>query len=167
MKQYHFGLIIRSPGCKSQPRNHDTLRRKVRLVIKTKTKIKSLKSLKTKCWKLFSEYIRRRAADWRGYVSCITCGTSYLWNSGDIHAGHWIHDKLDYDERNVHPQCFKCNYKYNKNVNTRYAIFMAKTYGVLVMEELTKLANTFGNNYSRQEVLVKIEELKQKLAELP
>lgn len=132
--------------------------------MQTKTKIISLKSLKAKCWKLFSEWVRRSAADWRGYVKCVTCGKRYLWDSGLIHAGHWIHDKLDFDERNVHPQCRDCNYKYNKNVNTAYAIFMARTYGVEGMEEIRKLAYTKHNDYTRQEVLDKIEELKQKLS---
>lgn len=126
-------------------------------------KTKSIKSLKTKAWKLFSEYIRRKHADWRGYVACTTCGKQYLWNSGMIHAGHWIHDKLDFDERNVHPQCRDCNYKYNKNVNTAYAIFMARTYGVEEMEAIRKYAYEKGNDYTILELEEIIEKLTKKL----
>ncbi len=123
-------------------------------------KLKSLRSLKNLAWHWFSIWVRKSAADFAGYVACVTCGAKYIWNSGDIHAGHWIHDKLDYDPRNVHPQCYKCNYKFNKNTNTFYAIFMAKTYGVLGMEQIRKDATLKGNNYSRTELTAIIEKYK-------
>ena len=108
--------------------------------------------LMKKAWKVFSIYVRESKADWRGYVACCCCGAVYLWNSGEIHAGHWIHDRLDFDERNVHPQCRNCNYKYNKNTNTAYAIFMARTYGAEEMAQIKKLAMKKGNNYSTKEL---------------
>jgi hypothetical protein len=120
--------------------------------MKSKPKKLTLKKLKDKAWKLFSEWVRKSNADWRGYVQCVTCPEKYIWNSGMIHAGHWIHDKLDYDSRNVHPQCRNCNYKYNKNVNTAYAIYMARTYGVEEMERIRKHAYEKGNMYTRQEL---------------
>lgn len=129
-------------------------------------KTDSIKSLNKKAWKLMSEWVRRSNADWRGYVACVTCGKQYIWNSGDIHAGHWIHDKLEYDPRNINPQCRNCNYKYNKNVNTRYGLFMARTYGVEVMDELIKLSNTKGNSYNILELKEIIEDLKIKIANL-
>ncbi len=123
-------------------------------------KLKSLRSLKNLAWYWFSIWVRKSASDWKGYTACVCCGAVSLWNSGDIHAGHWIHDKLDYDERNVHPQCKNCNYKFNKNTNTFYAIFMAKTYGVLGMEQIRKDATEKGNNYSRFELMEIIEKYK-------
>lgn len=117
-----------------------------------KRKKPSRKSLFKKVWKTFSIWVRQSNADWRGYTDCVTCGKRYLWNSGKIHAGHWIHDKLDFDERNVHPQCADCNYYRNKNTNTKYAIYMAKRYGVEGMEELTKLAHKKGNDYTYTEL---------------
>lgn len=122
-------------------------------------KLSTISSLKKKAWKLFSIHIRKKYADWRGYVKCVTCGKIYIWNSGLIHAGHWIHDKLDFDERNVHPQCRDCNYKYNKNTNTSYAVFMAKTYGAEEMENIRKYAYKKGNNYTRKEIMAVIEKL--------
>ena len=115
-------------------------------------KRKSRQSIFKKAWKVFSIWVRKSNADWRGYVKCITCGMSYIWNSGDIHAGHWIHDKLDFDERNVHPQCKNCNYKYNKNTNTAYAVYMARTYGSEEMENIRKYAYEKGNDYSISEL---------------
>lgn len=117
-------------------------------------KLPSMKSLKKRVWYHFSIFIRTKDADAEGYVLCVTCPSPVrlLWNSGEIHAGHWIHNRLDFDERNVHPQCVKCNYHWNTGVNVAYSIYMAKTYGVEVMEELQLLANTLGNRYSRDEL---------------
>ncbi len=129
-------------------------------------KLKTTRRLNRIAWKLMSEWVRRSNADWRGYVSCVTCGSSYIWDSGEIHAGHWIHDKIDYDERNIHPQCRNCNYKHNKNVNTMYAIFMARTYGAEVMAEIRKLADTKGNMYTIQELIEIIDSLKLKIKAL-
>jgi len=78
-----------------------------------------------------------------------------------IHAGHWIHDKIDFDPRNVHPQCRNCNYKYNKNVNAAYAVYMARTYGHEEMEQIRKEAYLKGNSYSRQELEDLITRYKQ------
>lgn len=89
-----------------------------------------------------------------------------MWNSGQIHAGHWIHDKLDYDERNVHPQCQNCNYKYNKNVNTLYAIYMARTYGHEEMKDIRLLADSKGNNYSYDELVELLDKYTNRVAEL-
>lgn len=108
--------------------------------------------LRKRVWKQFSIFIRRSAADENGVVQCVTCPARHLWNSGQIQAGHWMHGRLDFDERNVHPQCVPCNYHWNTKVSAAYAIFMAKTYGVEGMEELQLLANTKGNRYSRDEL---------------
>ena len=120
-------------------------------------KRKTLAQLKKDAWKVFSIWVRKNNADWRGYVECVTCGKKFIWNSGMIHAGHWIHDKLDYDPRNVHPQCRNCNYKYNKNANTAYAIYMALTYGPKEMDRLRKYAYKKGNLYTRKELEEVIE----------
>ena len=117
-----------------------------------KKKVISLAKLKKEAWRLFSIHIRKSNADWRGYVSCCCCGATYMWDSGLIHAGHWEHDKGDYDIRNVHPQCRNCNYKFNKNTNTAYAIFMARTYGAEEMAKIKKEVNKKGNNYTRTEL---------------
>lgn len=113
--------------------------------------------LKKKVWKQFSIHIRVSAADGQGYVQCVTCPARHLWDSGEIHAGHWIHNRLDYDERNVHPQCVRCNYHWNTKVSISYSIFMARTYGIEVMEELQLLANTQGNRYPRAELEALLE----------
>lgn len=108
--------------------------------------------LKKKIWKEFSIHVRSSAADEQGVVQCVTCPARHVWNSGQIQAGHWIHNRLDFDERNIHPQCVPCNYHWNTKVSISYSIFMAKTYGIETMEELQLLANTQGNRYPRAEL---------------
>lgn len=106
-----------------------------------------------KAWKIFSIRVRKEEADFAGYVKCCSCGEAYIWNSGEIHAGHWVHDKLDFDKRNVHPQCYKCNLKWNwKKATTGYAIYMAKRYGYEEMERIKADAVKKGNNYSIEEL---------------
>lgn len=119
---------------------------------RARKKLIKLPKLHKRVWREFSIYIRSSAADESGVVQCVTCPNRFVWNSGQIQAGHWMHGRLDFDERNVHPQCVTCNYHWNTKVSVAYAIFMSKTYGVEVMEELQLLANTHGNRYSRDEL---------------
>jgi len=77
--------------------------------------------------RIFSEYIRLKHADKNGYCTCITCGKKHIWNSGKIHAGHFVSRRFlvtRYDERNVYPQCAYCNnwlagdaYNYGKRID--------------------------------------------------
>ena len=60
---------------------------------------------------VFSQYVRLKNSDKRGYCSCVTCGKAH-WKTGGIQAGHFIsrkHYSTRWDERNVHPQCVACN----------------------------------------------------------
>lgn len=101
-------------------------------------KSKSVKTLKAKAWKIFSQYIRQRD---RGV--CFTCGLRY-WNEelGEVdwhrtHAGHFIHNKLDFDEMNIHCQCVQCNKWKHGNLGI-YALKMAGLYGLEAVEELER-----------------------------
>ena len=115
-------------------------------------KLPSIKSLRKRVWAQFSIFIRTRDADEFGIVTCCTCPARHHWGSGQIHAGHWIHGRLDFDERNISPQCRNCNYFSNTKVNVAYAIYMVKKYGQSVMEELQLLSNTKSNKYNRDEL---------------
>lgn len=120
---------------------------------KTKrVKLPSIKSLHKRAWEQFSIWVRTENADSEGYVQCVTCPSRHLWNSGLIHAGHWIHGRLDFDPRNIAPQCRNDNFFTNTRVNTAYSCFMAKTYGAEVMDELRLLSNTKLNKYTRDEL---------------
>jgi hypothetical protein len=106
---------------------------------KKKKKPDSISKRKDKVWKWFSIYIRLRDADWRGYVSCVTCGAVKYWKLGD--AGHFIpgrHNSILFDERNVHFQCKRCNGPLKSNPR-KYQAYMLKRYGQEVIDELDRL----------------------------
>jgi hypothetical protein len=69
-------------------------------------KKQTLSSLKKKCWKVFSEWIRRKDADAGGTVCCYTCGKLMFWK--EAHAGHAIpgrHNAVLFDPDIVRVQC--------------------------------------------------------------
>ncbi len=70
------------------------------------TKNTSKKRLDT----IFSEFIRRRDADDKGFIRCISCGKVVHWKESD--CGHYInrkHNSTRYDEQNCNAQCRSCN----------------------------------------------------------
>lgn len=99
---------------------------------------------KAKVWKLFSQYIRRKYADFEGNVTCVTCGVVKPWK--EMQAGHFVDghgNAIMFDEQLVHPQCFKCNFKSfgclagNK---VKYTLFMMKKYA-LSPEQIEEIEN--------------------------
>ena len=83
----------------------------------------TLRSLKAKAWRIFSEYIRRRHADEGGTVACYTCGALLWWKESQ--AGHAIggrHNAVLLDEEICRPQCVRCNVFLRGN----YPIFTAR-----------------------------------------
>lgn len=98
-----------------------------------KTKVKSLKD---KLWKIVSLYIRKRDADWQGMTACATCGIVRHYKEMD--AGHFVPKTshlIQYDERNIHPQCHKCNRYLSGNIHS-YWRFIQSKYGEDVLSEL-------------------------------
>ncbi len=97
-------------------------------------------TLKKTLWRVFSEFIRKRDADHAGYASCVSCGDSKLWKYQQ--AGHYVRASAGmvtrFDERNVNTQCLRCNVFLDGNIPP-YAIFMVKTYGPEILEELDAL----------------------------
>ena len=68
-------------------------------------KKKSLRSLKAKCWTLFSEFVRRKYADAEGFASCYTSGVRAHWK--ELQCGHAIggrHNAVLFDEEICRPQ---------------------------------------------------------------
>lgn len=104
--------------------------------------------LKEKLDKIFSEYTRRRYADDNGYVSCVTCGVTRIWND-HMDAGHYISRGIlatRWDERNVHPQCKGCN-SFGKGRMDEYALYLQQVYGFDVLQELNQLKHTITKLY--------------------
>ena len=107
------------------------------------------------------KYVRLKAADENGYVSCVTCGTTKLWNDG-MQGGHFISraciaTKLM--EENIHPQCSYCNGHLKGNPH-KYTLFMEDTYGREFVEELISLKSTT-TQYTKTEAYEKLEEVKE------
>lgn len=124
---------------------------------------KSLAALKKKAWSLMSIYVRSKDADWRGFNNCYTCGITKHWK--ELQAGHYIHNKLDFNSDNLKPQCARCNKWLSGNLD-HYAEHLLADYGTEWLKQLRQSANTKGNNYNILEVQVIIADLTEKLKDL-
>jgi len=142
LKRFNSTFKIKPPKAngagrqKNQPQVKRTLKKRVR---RGRKKLPSLTSVRLKAWKEFSIFIRTRNADANGFVYCVTCGKRLHWK--EAQAGHWIHGRLDFNQFNINPQCAQCNCWPNTRVNTAYACFMAREYGVAIMESLRLESN--------------------------
>src|SRR5258708_36355016 len=79
--------------------------------------------------RVFSEFIRRKAADQDGMVRCVTCQKEMSWQKSE--AGHFWkrqHKNTRWDPRNSHPQCFRCNHM-RGGAEAEYSAFILDTYG--------------------------------------
>jgi hypothetical protein len=117
----------------------------------------TLKRAKERAWKAMSEYIR-----WRDYPGCYTCEA--VGGIESMHAGHYIHGRLDYDEMNIHAQCVRCNVYLHGNLGV-YAERLIKDHGQEAVDDLRKRANE-RKKYNVDELLVIEAEYKAKLLEI-
>ena len=107
---------------------------------------KNLKSLKNKAWKLFSQIVRQRGADKKGFNVCITCGVKKHWKK--LQAGHFLDGRSNavlFDMNGVWPQCFRCNFKSwgclagNKVV---YTLWMIDKFGIEFVKRSIEISKT-------------------------
>ena len=113
--------------------------------------------------KLFSKYIRFKDAQ-NGYVRCYTCNAVHP--PEEVDAGHYItrqHMATRWDERNVKPQCRKCN-RFESGVSDEFALHLLKDYGQDVLDELNK-AKWTPTKIDTMQIVVLIEKYKEKLNE--
>lgn len=110
-----------------------------------------------------SEWVRRKDADWKGNTKCFTCGDIKHYKK--MNAGHYIHDKLDFDERNLKPQCVRCNKFYSGMLDV-YGEKLLMISGENFLWELRKDAQLKGNDYSYEELLTIKKTLEDKLKTL-
>jgi ribosome-binding protein aMBF1 (putative translation factor) len=120
------------------------------------------KTLHKKAWKLMSEIVRRTGANLDGYNECYTCGAVKHWK--ELQAGHFKHDKLDFDPRNLKPQDSQCNKYYSGKLDV-YAENLIRDYGLEWFNQLVKDAWSH-KGYSVEDLTAIIEDLKIKLEEL-
>lgn len=80
-----------------------------------------------------SNKIRLTGADSRGFNTCYTCGK--MVRGRELHAGHFHHNKLDFDERNLRPQCNACN-TYQGGKPREYSLKLVKENSIEWLERL-------------------------------
>jgi hypothetical protein len=105
-----------------------------------------------------SEVVRREA---KGV--CYTCGKIDDWKN--MHCGHFKHGKLDFDFRNQHCQCPKCN-TYESGKLDVYGIKLVREHGLGWVNQLEKDAWAKGNDYSIEELREIIRYLTKRLGDL-
>lgn len=114
---------------------------------------------------LFSQYIRLKSADARGYCKCYTCGRPVFWT--EIQNGHYIpraNTITRWDTTNCHPQCVECNEFRHGNIE-EYRKALIREYGTDVVEELER-ARWRTARISDSEIDVMIEHYKVAVAKL-
>ncbi len=89
-------------------------------------------------WDLFSKCIRIEGVDDEGITYCYTCGLRFHWK--DLQAGHFHHSRLDFDRRNIHKQCPRCN-KWKRGELALYGTKLAIELGTEGMKRLLLDAN--------------------------
>lgn len=92
--------------------------------------------LKAKLDRVFSEYIRLRDSDSRGYVRCISCGKIVHWKEAD--CGHYVnraHMGTRFSERNCNGQCRFCN-RFDEGNNIGYTRGLISKYGIKIIAYL-------------------------------
>lgn len=108
--------------------------------------------LKRKAWEQFSFYVRHKEKG-----SCFTCISK--GRPEDMHAGHFIHGRLDFDETNVHAQCPRCNIFLNGNL-VEYTMKMIEKYGKDYVDELRMKAREI-HPFNRVEIQAIYEKYKK------
>ena len=119
------------------------------------------KSLWKKTWKVFSQYIRQREADFNGYVYCYTCGAYIHWK--EANAGHRYHNRGDFEPLNVRIQCVRCNKWKHGNLGI-YERKLIEELGIVGSKNLEKKVNKIIYSYKDLEEIY--EKYKKLLAKL-
>lgn len=130
-----------------------------------KRKQKTLRQLKEQAWTLFSQVVRRSAADEGGTVECYTCRKLMFWK--DAHAGHFVPGRTNAVLLNpevVRPQCPVCNI-WRGGAYHDYTLRMIDEVGRQKVNELMALRHQTVK-FTRSDLIEKIEHYKAKLEAL-
>lgn len=115
--------------------------------------------------KVFSQWVRRKDADHRGYVECWTCGKVLPWSRVD--AGHFqsrAKFSTRWDEMNVKPQCKGCN-GFRSGEQFKFARKLDAVYGEGTAEEIERISNQT-RKYSVEELEALIDVYNRRLRKL-
>jgi len=100
----------------------------------------------------FSQYIRLKYADSRGFCHCISCGKIYHWTR--IQNGHYMSRRYmstRYAEDNCRPQCVACNMFRQGNIQS-YRRNLIKEIGEERVDAVEIRARVERKNYSSWEL---------------
>lgn len=115
-------------------------------------------------------YVRLKASDENGYVSCVTCGVTrhYL---DRMQGGHFIprgRAATKLVEENVNPQCDTCNGPCGKTASSNpiaYTQYMLEMYGKEGVDDLVARSRGI-KKYTRSEVAEYVQEINEKIRDL-
>jgi Bacteriophage Lambda NinG protein len=113
----------------------------------------TIPQLKKKADKLYSEVLRRKAANSGGQVKCYTCSTIKHWK--EMQCGHFVTrtiTTLRYHEKNTRPQCPGCNL-FKQGCPDIFAYNLTKEYGNEILGELQTIRNNKLNNDQTRQLL--------------
>ena len=97
--------------------------------------------LKKKLDIVFSEYIRRKAADGLGMITCPCCGSRIPWQkSQNMHYNGRAKMSTRYDEMNCYAGCLRCNVMLNGNYPA-FTAYLLNVYGEKWLQELIAKGN--------------------------
>lgn len=125
-----------------------------------KQRKKTTSKLKKELDKIFSIYVRKKAADTEGFARCYTCNTRKPIN--DLQCGHFIsraYLSTRFSEDNTRPQCVGCNI-FGKGKTVEFASNLTRDLGKSVVARLFREAGTIVKNFPYE---AKIEEYKKKV----
>jgi len=114
---------------------------------------------------LIQKYVRLKAADDDGWVTCVTCGVVRQWND-QMQGGHFIERSYlgtKLLEENINPQCSTCNGPFGGTASSnpiQYTFYMEDTYGREFIEELEVLKQESRKYYTQE-----VEDLKKEYQE--
>lgn len=125
------------------------------------------KKTREKLDKVFSEYVRLKAATEDGLVTCFTCGVERHWKQ--MHAGHFqtrAKYATRFDPMNVKPQCVRCNI-FNHGEQYLFAQNLDKQYGNGTAERIKRAseATTRATEGDYQDLIEKYKEIVKRLKE--
>lgn len=115
---------------------------------------------------IFSQYIRIKYSDKKGYCKCVSCGKVDFYKK--MHNCHWIsRGKMVYrfDEENCRPWCPACN-TYRPEFHIReFTVFQIKRLWQKKIDEMRQKANEV-RRFKTSELETMIEFYKKEVEEL-